>query len=110
MVFWVRIYHHIDSSWESVEAIGLRETRPFDVSARRSSMATAAHSISDGAGRKYKPNSKEILDGRAPTQQYFLDEYAKQDWVAPWDLGKPQPCLVQAEQEGLLQGEVRVCS
>ena len=69
-------------------------------------MTAAAHSASDGHGDNFKPNSKELSEGKAPTQQYFLDEYAKEDWVAPWDIGKAQPSLIQAEREDLLKGEV----
>ena len=70
-------------------------------------MATSAQIASDGHGDNFEPNSKELLSGKAPTQQYFLDEYAKEDWVAPWDIGKAQPSLIQAEKDGLLKGEVR---
>ena len=70
-------------------------------------MAASAQIASDGHGDKFKPNSEELLSGKAPTQQYFLEEYAKEDWVAPWDIGKAQPSLIQAEKEGLLKGEVR---
>ena len=55
---------------------------------------------------KFKPNSKELLEGKAPAQEYFLNEYAKEDWIAPWDIGKAQPILVKADEEGLLKGEV----
>ena len=69
-------------------------------------MTTATRNISDGMGVNFKPNSKELLEGKAPTQEYFLNEYAKEDWIAPWDIGKAQPNLVKAEEEGLLKGEV----
>ena len=69
-------------------------------------MTAAAHSASDGHGDNFKPNSEELLEGKALTQQYTLDEYAKEDWVAPWDIGKAQPSLIQAEREDLLKGEV----
>ena len=69
-------------------------------------MTIATRKISDGTGANFKPNSKELLEGKAPTQEYFLSEYAKEEWVAPWDIGKAQPTLVKAEEEGLLQGEV----
>ena len=69
-------------------------------------MTTSAPSASNGHGDRFKPNSKELLEGKAPTQQYFFDEYAKEDWVAPWDIGKAQTSLIQAEREGLLKGEV----
>ena len=73
---------------------------------QKRTMTTGNQSISDGTGLKFKPNSKELLEGKAPTQEYFLSEYAKEDWTAPWDIGKAQPNLVKAEEEGLLKGEV----
>jgi len=38
--------------------------------------ASEAQSISDGTESDFKPNSKELFDGTAPIQQYFLEEYA----------------------------------
>ncbi|CAK0760563.1 hypothetical protein CVIRNUC_002781 [Coccomyxa viridis] len=69
-------------------------------------MTTATRNISDGTGANFKPNSQELLEGKAPTQEYFLNEYAREDWIAPWDIGKAQPNLVKAEEEGLLKGEI----
>ncbi|CAL5225693.1 g8559 [Coccomyxa viridis] len=36
----------------------------------------------------------------------FWKNTPRKDWVAPWDIGKAQPSLIQAEKEGLLKGEV----
>ena len=69
-------------------------------------MTAPAHTASDGQSASFKPNSSELLEGKAPSQQYFLDEYAKEDWVAPWDIGAAQPSLIKAEGEGLFKGEV----
>lgn len=61
---------------------------------------------SDGVGPAFKPNSPELLAGKAPTPDFFLEQYAKPDWVAPWDIGRAQPSLVQAEEEGLFKEKV----
>lgn len=68
-------------------------------------MESPAQTGLDGHGDNFKPNSMELLEGRAPTQQYFLDdfldEYAKGDWIAPWDIGSAQPSLIHV---GIIEG------
>jgi len=38
---------------------------------------------SDGVGSAFQPISPELLAGKAPTPEFFLEQYAKPDWVAP---------------------------
>lgn len=50
----------------------------------------------------------EVSANKAPKQNFFLEEYAKPEWVAPWDIERPQQAVVQAEKEGLFKSEVIV--
>ena len=88
----------------SVGTLQMGSTDQIPLAPQTRTMTTATRNISDGMGVNFKPNSKELLEGKAPTQEYFLNEYAKEDWIAPWDIGKAQPNLVKAEEEGLAQG------